>query len=150
MGNNTQSRKWSLVINNPLEAGLDHAAISGNSAPLFSGLFLHGRRDRDNRNISHAYLSCILPRPCASPPSKTGFQRRILRRHTDSARDNRDYIRKEGRWADTDKAETSVPGTFEEWGDLPAEERKSLAGYVQAPSRSPGRYDPHGGRGGQS
>lgn len=27
MGNNTQSRKWSLVINNPLEAGLDHAAI---------------------------------------------------------------------------------------------------------------------------
>ena len=27
MGNNTQSRKWALVINNPLEAGLDHAAI---------------------------------------------------------------------------------------------------------------------------
>ena len=23
MGNNTQSRKWALVINNPLEAGLD-------------------------------------------------------------------------------------------------------------------------------
>ena len=28
MGNNSQSRKWSLVINNPLEAGLDHTAIS--------------------------------------------------------------------------------------------------------------------------
>ena len=27
MENNTQSRKWALVINNPLEAGLDHAAI---------------------------------------------------------------------------------------------------------------------------
>ena len=27
MENNTQSRKWALVVNNPLEAGLDHAAI---------------------------------------------------------------------------------------------------------------------------
>ena len=27
MENNTQARKWALVINNPLEAGLDHAAI---------------------------------------------------------------------------------------------------------------------------
>lgn len=28
MENKTQSRKWTLVINNPLEAGLDHDAIS--------------------------------------------------------------------------------------------------------------------------
>ena len=27
MGNNTQSRKWSHVINNPQECGLDHSAI---------------------------------------------------------------------------------------------------------------------------
>ena len=27
MGNNSQSRKWALVINNPLEAGLDHSTI---------------------------------------------------------------------------------------------------------------------------
>ena len=42
-----------------------------------------------------------------------------------SAKDNRDYIRKEGRWADTEKAETSVPGTFEEWGDLPSEKEEA-------------------------
>ena len=28
MENKTQSRKWTLTINNPLEAGLDHDAIS--------------------------------------------------------------------------------------------------------------------------
>ena len=40
MENNTQARKWTLVINNPLEAGLDHAAI---------------------REILHAYLpACSL------------------------------------------------------------------------------------------
>ena len=58
MGNNTQSRKWSLVINNPLEAGLERR-YPGNPAPLFSGLFLQGRRDCNNRDISHAYLPVL-------------------------------------------------------------------------------------------
>ena len=42
-----------------------------------------------------------------------------------SAKDNRDYIRKEGRWAETDKAETSVADTFEEWGEFPAEKEEA-------------------------
>lgn len=42
MENNTQARKWTLVINNPLEAGLDHAAIRGNPTSLRSVLFLYG------------------------------------------------------------------------------------------------------------
>ena len=28
MGYNAQARKWLMVINNPAEAGLDHAAIT--------------------------------------------------------------------------------------------------------------------------
>ena len=35
MANNSQSRKWALVINNPLDAGLDHTAIAAILA-LFS------------------------------------------------------------------------------------------------------------------
>ena len=62
MGNNSQSRKWSLVINNPLEAGLDHTAISEKAAPVFARLLLHGRRDSDNGDISHA---CFLLRSIA-------------------------------------------------------------------------------------
>lgn len=34
---------------------------------------------------------------------------------------NRDYITKSGKWADTKKAETSVEGTFLEFGDIPTE-----------------------------
>ena len=40
-----------------------------------------------------------------------------------SIQDNLDYIRKEGKWADTAKAETSVPGTFEELGTRPPDNR---------------------------
>ena len=39
-----------------------------------------------------------------------------------SVQDNRAYIRKDGPWKDTEKAETSVPGTFEEWGEIPPEQ----------------------------
>lgn len=44
------------------------------------------------------------------------------------------YIKKEGRWKDDPKAGTSIPGTFEEWGELPIErqgERTDLAVLYQ-------------------
>lgn len=47
-----------------------------------------------------------------------------------SSEENRNYVQKSGKWAEGEKAETSVPGTFEEWGELPAErqgERNDLA-----------------------
>lgn len=47
-----------------------------------------------------------------------------------SSEENRAYIRKEGKWAESDKADTSIPGSFEEWGELPVErqgERTDLA-----------------------
>ena len=36
-----------------------------------------------------------------------------------SVRENRDYIRKEGKWAETPKVETRVEGTFYEFGTPP-------------------------------
>ena len=38
-----------------------------------------------------------------------------------SCAENRDYVRKGGKYEGTEKAETSLPGTFEEWGELPDE-----------------------------
>ncbi len=42
-----------------------------------------------------------------------------------SAKQNRDYIRKEGKYLDSEKKETNLPDTFEEWGDMPIERQKS-------------------------
>lgn len=44
--------------------------------------------------------------------------------------ENRAYIQKSGKWAEGEKSETSIPGTFEEWGECPEEhpgERTDLA-----------------------
>lgn len=42
-----------------------------------------------------------------------------------TAESNLEYIKKTGRWANSAKAETSVEGTFEEWGTLPAQRGKN-------------------------
>lgn len=47
-----------------------------------------------------------------------------------TSEENRAYIQKSGKWAEGKKGETSVPGTFEEWGECPNErpgERADLA-----------------------
>ena len=53
------------------------------------------------------------------------MQRRFYGAHIEAARgthqENRDYIRKEGRWRDSEKSETNKPETFEESGELPEE-----------------------------
>ena len=41
-----------------------------------------------------------------------------------SHRENRDYIRKEGKWLNSEKHETNLPETFEESGELPEETKK--------------------------
>lgn len=47
-----------------------------------------------------------------------------------SSEENRDYVQKSGKWSDDPKGETTIQGTFEEWGELPVErqgERTDLA-----------------------
>lgn len=56
------------------------------------------------------------------------LQQRFMGAHIEMAKgshiDNRNYIRKEGRWLTDSKHETNLPETFEESGSLPAERGK--------------------------
>lgn len=55
-------------------------------------------------------------------------QKRFYGAHIEAAngshKENRDYIRKEGKWAEDRKHETNLPETFEESGELPDERSK--------------------------
>lgn len=124
MGNNTQSRKWSLVINNPLEAGLDHAAIR-EILHRFSPAYFCMADEIATTGTYHTHIFLYSPSPMRFSTIKGRFPTAHVEKAYGSAKDNRDYIRKEGRWAETDKAETSVADTFEEWGDLPSEKEEA-------------------------
>ena len=73
----------------------------------------------------HTHIFLYSPSPMRFSTIKGRFPTAHIEKAYGSAKDNRDYIRKEGRWADTEKAETAVPETFEEWGDLPSEKEES-------------------------
>lgn len=124
MGNNTQSRKWALVINNPLEARLDHAAIR-EILHRFSPAYFCMADEIATTGTYHTHIFLYSPSPMRFSTIKGRFPTAHIEKAYGSAKDNRDYIRKEGRWAETDKAETSVAGTFEEWGNLPAEKEEA-------------------------
>lgn len=120
MGNNSQSRKWALVINNPLEAGLDHAAIT-KLLLLFSPDYYCMGDEIASTGTYHTHIFSYTPSPVRFSTIKNRFPTAHIEKAYGTIQDNRAYIRKEGRWADTDKAETVVPGTFEEWGEIPPE-----------------------------
>ena len=123
MENNTQSRKWALVINNPLEAGLDHAAIR-EILRRFAPSYFCMADEIATSGTYHTHIFLLAPSPIRFSTIKNRFPTAHIEKAYGSAKANRAYILKEGHWADTDKAETSVSGTFEEWGDLPAEKEE--------------------------
>ena len=123
MENNTQARKWALVINNPLEAGLDHAAIR-EILRRFAPSYFCMADEIATTETYHTHIFLLAPSPIRFSTIKNRFPTAHIEKAYGSAKANRAYILKEGHWADTDKAETSVSGTFEEWGDLPAEKEE--------------------------
>ena len=120
MGSNSQSRKWALVINNPSEAGLDHSAIK-EILQRFSPAYYCMADETASTGTYHTHLFFYAPSPVRFATIKNRFPTAHIEKAYGTAQENRAYIRKEGRWADTDKAETAVPGTFEEWGEAPPE-----------------------------
>lgn len=123
MGNNTQSRKWALVLNNPLEAGLDHCKIT-EIIQKFSPAYFCMADEIATTGTYHTHIFMYSASPVRFSTIKNRFPTAHIEKAYGSARDNRDYITKSGKWTDTDKAETSVPDTFQEWGDIPAEKEE--------------------------
>ena len=120
MGYNAQARKWLMVINNPAEAGLDHAAIT-EIVLKFHPTYFCMADEIATTGTFHTHIFFCTRSPVRFSTIKSRFPVAHIEKAYGTVQDNRAYIRKEGRWADTDKAETSVPGTFEEWGEAPPE-----------------------------
>ena len=123
MTDNLQARKWALVINNPLEAGLDHTAIK-DTLQRFAPTYFCMADEVATTGTYHTHIFLCAHSPIRFSTLKNRFPIAHIEKAYGSARENRDYILKSGKWADTEKAETSVEGTFEEWGDLPSEKEE--------------------------
>ena len=122
MDDNTQSRKWLLTINNPSEHDMTHEdiklilskfkavrywcmcdEIGGKQSTYHTHLFIKSDTPIKFKTVKNKF-----------PPAHIDFCR-----GTNQA--NRDYIRKEGKYANSDKSDTNLKDTFEESGECPEE-----------------------------
>ena len=121
-----QSRKWLLVINNPQDCGLDHERLK-EILSLFHPLYYCMADEIATTGTYHTHGYLYTHSPARFSTLKNRLPTAHIEKAYGTSKENRDYIRKSGeKWAGTEKAETSVPGTFFEFGELPTEaEEKS-------------------------
>ena len=122
MPTDTQSRKWQLTFNNPAEKSLDHNKIKQLVAELKSVVYWCMADEVGlETKTPHTHLFIMAKNPIKFSRIKKLFAEAHIEQVRGSATDNKIYVQKSGKWADDPKSDTSVPGTFEESGELPDE-----------------------------
>ena len=121
----TQRNAYQLTINNPLDYGYSHNKIKKLLLNKFTTLQYFCLADEigeEGTYHTHIYLHCR-SRVRFSTIKKV-FPEAHIERAQGNPQSNRDYIQKSGKWKDTDKAETRVEGSFDEWGTMPVQKGK--------------------------
>lgn len=118
--NNTQSRKWLLTINNPDDNGLPRDELI-DRAQKFNPDYFCMADEIGASGTYHTHLYLYSQSPMRFGTVKRRFPTAHIDKANGTSKENRDYIRKDGKWADTAKAETRVEGTFYAYGELPSE-----------------------------
>ena len=126
----TQSRKWLLTINNPQDHGMSHDEII-DRAQKFNPDYMCLADEIGEEGTYHTHLFLYSSSPMRFGTVKKRFPTAHIDRANGTVQDNRAYIRKEGKWADTDKSETRVEGTFKEFGELPDEASEKSPKYAK-------------------
>lgn len=119
---NSQSRKYILTINNPDEHLLNHEKIKKIMEEKLTVTYYYMCDEIGSETGTyHIHIFLYSTSPIRFSTIKNAFPTAHIDKCCGSVRDNRDYIRKEGRWANTEKASTNLKDTYEEWGTLPTE-----------------------------
>ena len=119
------SRKWQLTFNNPQEHGWTHDRIK-ETLGTFPAICYWCMSDEKGleEETPHTHLFINLsPSNCRFSTLKNKFPTAHIEKAMGTSQQNRDYVAKDGKWKDNEKGETSIPGTFEEWGEMPQEQQ---------------------------
>ncbi len=130
MANNSQSRKWTLVINNPQECGLTHEAIT-EILLRFSPDYFCMADETATTGTYHTHVFFFCSSPVRFGTIKGRFPTAHIEKAYGSAIQNREYIAKSGKWTEDEKAETVVEGSFYEHGNIPAEKEEKNPGMFR-------------------
>ncbi|KAF5033345.1 hypothetical protein DSECCO2_607680 [anaerobic digester metagenome] len=127
MARRPASRKYQLTINNPCDHGYTHENLKVH-LNSFSGLVYWCMSDEvGEKETPHTHIYVVFKNAVMF----TTLQKRFYGAHIEMVRgtnqENYDYVRKQGKWADDKKGETSLPDTFEEYGELPPDREEGTS-----------------------
>ena len=125
MARSAAYRKYFLTINNPVTHGFTHETIKGVLSSFTNIAYWCICDEIGEQGTYHTHVYLCSPNAIQF----TTLQQRFYGAHIEPAqgshRENRDYVRKEGKWLNDAKHGTSLPDTFEESGELPPERKKT-------------------------
>lgn len=125
------SRKFLLTINNPTEHGFTHDRIRTILSD-FSGLRYWCMCDEiGEQGTPHTHVYVVFHNSVMFDTLHTRFYGVHIDKANGSNKENRDYVRKEGKWLDDAKHETNKPESFEEWGELPPDRTRAESQAAQ-------------------
>ncbi len=125
------SRKYQLTINNPIDHGYTHEKIK-EIFSLFSSTEYWCMCDEiGEQGTPHTHVYVAFSNSVLFDTMHTRFYGVHIEKANGKHTENRDYIRKEGKWLDDAKHETNLPETFEEWGELPPDKTKGESQAAQ-------------------
>ena len=120
--NDTQSRKWLLTVNNPVEKGYTNELIECKAqsfAPFRYACYSH--EIGCENHVYHIHLFLAFDSPVRFSTIKNAFPEAHIDKCKGSIKENRDYVFKMGKWADTEKEDSKIPGMQFEIGTAPIE-----------------------------
>jgi len=123
--NHTQSRKWVLTINNPLEIGLNHNVIT-EILMQFAPAYFCLSDETATTGTYHTHIFIYSHSPIRFSTLKNRLPTAHIEQAYGSAIQNKNYILKSGKWENDEKSETIIEGTFFEYGVLPTEKTEAV------------------------
>ncbi len=122
MAKDTQHRKFQITINNPEKYGATHEEIEARILSLKAvEYFCMADEIGAKEQTFHTHVFVCFLNPKLFSTIKKKFPEAHIEPAKGTCQENRDYIQKNGKWAKSGKAETSIPGSFYEYGTCPME-----------------------------
>ena len=118
INNNRRSRKYQLTFNNPEKhKNCSHQAIKEKLSNWEN--IIYWCICDEIAKAPHTHLFVQFKNPVYFSSIKKAFPSAHIEEAQGTAEENRMYIRKEGKWEDTEKGTTNLKDSFEEWGTMP-------------------------------
>lgn len=124
-------RKWQLTINNPIDHGYAHKDIIDKLLNITKLNYWCMCDEVGENGTYHTHVFVYRVNQMRFDMIKKLFPVAHIEAAKGTIQENRDYIRKEGKYADSVKAETNIKETFEESGEAPEERQGSRTDLQQ-------------------